>query len=677
MIGAMRTIALDYLTEKLIEKDLPPDNESWYQGLRKNSPGKLFPYLVEDSGKITMVYILEKCGDDLVHLTVQDIIDNADHSTYGCTPDKLPFMRPTGPQSPQVGPVIKRSYDRTKGGGPSEKILVTTMKYFSEIAQEDKPWSLYFQEILNVLYCTKIKIPNGDIINWRESGYVNMLACAVDKIGPQSGTVFLTVRDSKGRLPGENALYVDYLLTEKLAGERYATLQAPAKEKETCCLCNTRDVAIFPNALKGAGINLNNVDRAGAFPGIDTLHAWKKYALCGSCADLLYIYKFHVLKKAGPKKDRQPFGARIAGDSALIIPSFIPGLPAESRLEVIVEAKGYIENIPTDVEFDEDRILDLLKDKETILNLIIIWADVGQEIGNVTGMITNVLPSRLKELSEINGKSLDWKHPLFPKVKLQQGLVNFAPDLSLRALRPLFHRPGGKKAEGANKSRQLFQVKRQIAACVYLQNQIPLERFWEEVLTTARWYWLNAIEQKDGYKGLLYEGLSKKGPFLTAAGWIRHLNWWLYYFKRVGVMEMGKEHFEPNMDELKKYFGPESGINTTDKAFAFMLGVLYGKLLEVQAARKVNVSANALSWLKRLTLRGKDLPELYIKVREKLLAYGTEKNEEVRKLITEIGRVGLKLGDNIKLNDIQTNYYLLLGQSMTVEILPVKEKNKE
>nr|WP_286726045.1 TM1802 family CRISPR-associated protein [Pelotomaculum sp. PtaB.Bin117] len=155
------------------------------------------------------------------------------------------------------------------------------------------------------------------------------------------------------------------------------------------------------------------------------------------------------------------------------------------------------------------------------------------------------------------------------------------------------------------------------------------------------------------------------------------MNWWLYYFKKVGVIEMEKEHFEPNMDELKKYFGPESGINTPDKAFTFMLGVLYGKLLQVQAARGVNVSANALSWLKRLTLRGKDLPELYIKVREKLLAYDTEKNEEVRKLITEIGRVGLKLNmENIKLDDVQTNYYLLLGQSMTADILPAKEKNK-
>lgn len=672
MIEAIRIMALDYLTGELTGEDLPVDNESWYKELRKNIPGKMFPYLVEDSGKIETVYILEKHTNEMARLSIQEIVKAGIGG--GCTQDKLPFMRPSGSQSAQVGPVLKRTYEKNKGGGPSEKILVTTMNYFTEIARADKPWSPYFQDIVNVLECANLELPNGEAVNWLESGYANILACAVDRIGPQSGTVFLTVRDGKGLLPGENAFYVDYLLTEKLAGDRYATLQAPTKENGSCCLCNDCEVTVYPNALKGAGINLNNVDRAGAFPGINTLQAWKKYALCGLCADLLYVYKFHVLKKVGSTKNL-PFSARVAGESALIIPSFFPGLPVEARLEVIEEAKDYIGNISTDVEQDEENLLFILKDKETILNLVILWADVGQEIGNVTGMITNVLPSRLSELSELNEKILGWKHPLFPKVQLQQGLTNFKPDLSLRALRPIFYRTGGKKAEGANKSKQLFQLKRQVAECVYHQRKLPEKRFWEEIMTTARWYCLEALEQKDGHKGLLYEGEGKRGPYLTAAGWVRHLNWWLYYFKQVGVMEMEREYFIPEMNMLKPYFGPESDISSPEKAFAFLLGVLYGKLLQVQGDRGVNVSANALSWLKRLTLQGKDLPGLYIKVREKLLAYETEKkSKEVRVLLSEIGRLGIKLGDKIDLNETQTNYYLLLGQSMTVDIL-AKEKS--
>lgn len=674
MIDAVRTMAMDYLAGELTGEELPVDVESWFQKLRRDSPGLIFPYLVEDSGRIGTVYVLEKCADDLVRLSVQDIVSGA--VGQGCTPDKLPFMRPSGSQSAQVGPVIKRSYDKTKGGGPSEKILVTTMNYFNEVAKADKPWSPYFMDIINILGCSGIQLTGGEVIDWRKSGYANMLACAVDRIGQQKGTVMLTVRDSKGLLPGENPLYLDYLLTEKLAGERYATLQAPAKEKETCYLCGAGGVTVYPNALRGAGINLCNVDRAGAFPGVNTVEAWKRYALCGSCADLLYIYKFHVLKKAGPKKDRLPFSARIAGDNALVIPSFFPGLPVEDRLEVLKEVKDYVENMSDDVEQDEDWLLDLLKDKRAVLNLLVLWADVGQEIANVTGMIADVLPSRLKELSEKNATAMEWKHPLFSKVPLRQGQTDFKPDLSLRALRPLFWRPGGKKAEGANKSKQLFQLKRLVAASVYHQSRLPEDRFWEEIMTTARWYWLEALEQKEGHRGLLYEGMGKHGPYLTAAGWVRHLNWWLYYFKQVGCMEMDKEYFKPEMAELRPYFGPESGINTPEKAFAFLLGVLYGKLLQVQGARKVNVSANALSWLKRLTLQGKDLPELYTKIREKLLAYETEKSEKVRNLISEIGRLGVKLGDAIELSETQTNYYLLLGQSMTADILPGDEQNK-
>jgi len=88
----------------------------------------------------------------------------------------------------------------------------------------------------------------------------------------------------------------------------------------------------------------------------------------------------------------------------------------------------------------------------------------------------------------------------------------------------------------------------------------------------------------------------------------------------------------------------------------------------------VNVGANALTWLKRLTLKGKDLPELYIKIREKLLSYESEKSPDIRMLIQELGQLGIRLGDRIKLDEVGTNYFLLLGQSMTESILPSKSK---
>ena len=124
---------------------------------------------------------------------------------------------------------------------------------------------------------------------------------------------------------------------------------------------------------------------------------------------------------------------------------------------------------------------------------------------------------------------------------------------------------------------------------------------------------------------------------------------------------------------LKPYFGGESAIRGPARAFAFILGVLYGKLLQVQAARGVNVGANALTWLKRLTLSGRDLPELYVKVREKLLAYDTEGNPQVRQIVTELGELGAKLGTDIQLDETETCYFLLLGQSLATKIMPSKQ----
>jgi len=668
LIDAMRTLALDYLVQETAGDRLPANPDGWYQNLRNTAPEMIYPYLVEDAGKIEAVYILEMVSEEIVRMSVWE--------TDRLPNNALPFMRPSGSQSPQVGPVIKRSYSKDKGGGPSQTIISTTMNYFKRIAQENKPWSPYFKDILKILNCPKVEIPGEEIIDWQKR-YPSLLSFAVDRIGEQNNTVFLTVRDSKGLLPGDNKSYVDYLLTEKLAGERYATNKAPAREGETCHLCGAQNTTVFPNALKGAGINFSNVDRAGAFPGIDPIFAWKGYGLCAACADLLYVYKFHVLKKAGPKKNKQPFGARIAGDNALIIPSFLPGLSTQERQEVFFDVGDYINRMSSDVAQDEDSLLDTLMHNNAILNLNFLWADIGQNIENVTGMITNVLPSRLRELSDFNAETDTWEHPLFPRFPLKQGRDNFKPDLSLKALGPLFRRPGGKKAREANESKQLFQAKRLIAACVYHCEKIPVELFWSEVMTTARWHLLEAIEKKDGFYGLLYEGSGKKGAYLTAAGWIRHLAWWVYYFKKLEVLDMEVCFFEPRMESLKPYFGPESGIDTLEKAYAFLLGVLYGKVMQVQGARGVNVGANALTWLKRLTLKGKDLPELYIKTREKLLAYETEKNPEIRNLISEIGRLGVKLGDKIELNETQANYYLLLGQSMLSEILPTeKEKTK-
>jgi CRISPR-associated protein Csh1 len=203
--------------------------------------------------------------------------------------------------------------------------------------------------------------------------------------------------------------------------------------------------------------------------------------------------------------------------------------------------------------------------------------------------------------------------------------------------------------------------------------------FWSEIIEVARSYIDEAIERRNSW-GLVNEGVSiKKGiktTYWTLAGWIRHLARLLYYMDLTGVIPMcpdeKKPIYQPEMSVLQPYFTCESGINSAEKAFAFLLGILFGKMTQVQAARGVNVASNALTWLKRLRLDGRDLPELYVKIREKLITYETEQSAQVRELVQEIGRLGIRLGDNINLDTIPTCYFMLLGQSLTNEILPSK-----
>ncbi len=656
MINAMRTLALDYLFDKLGDKDSPPQNlEEWYHKLRTGHPERLFPFLVEDVSNIEKVYILypDRADFSMVNMEVEDItVEKA---------RKLPFKQY---RARAIGPVIKRS--KTKDGvSPNSTTQHATLKYFKNVGQSLSPWANYFKEISEILDRPNIKALDGNVTTTgKDTTWPNIYSAALDLIPSAKGTVMVTVADRQNKWPGERAEYLCYL-TNELPLLKYSTGKTPVKDNQTCPLCGAPGVTVFPNALAGADINISNVDRVGAFPGIDIAQAWKGYALCNACADLLYVYKSHFLKK--DKNSRNPFITNIAGDNAIIIPSTT--LDYNARGKILRRVNDLVRSSSSSTEEVEIDILDILKDEKAILNLTFLWATAGQEIDKVTGMITNVPPSRLTELSKVNEESDKWKHPLFPEIMFfSDKRINFHPDLSLRALKTLFYRPDA--------SMKLHRLKKAIAASVYHKTEIPSARFWEEVITTAQRYWLDAIQNESTY-GLLNEGKKKTGEsYLTAAGWIRHLCWWIYYFKRLGVMKMGENFYEPHMEQLKPYFGPESGIDSNEKFFAFLLGVVFGRLLFAQSEAGVRLSA--LKWVKRFTISGEDLPELFKKIIAKILEYQQYGNEKVVKLlkttnlhqiIEELSFVGKRLGDRIELSSTLTCYYFLLGQSLSNKIL--------
>jgi CRISPR-associated protein Csh1 len=570
---------------------------------------------------------------------------------------RLPFVPSTGSQSGALGPVIKRTYSNQRGAGPTPKINETTRNEFERIADSGDPWSGYFRYAVSIISCTKLRF-RGELF----ADGASALDLAVREI-PERETCLLGVLDPDGRLPGEVEEYIAYLRSI-LPMEKYSTGKIGPIEDGLCALSGLRGT-VYPNALAGAGLNLSNVDRLGVFPGLDATDAWKKFPLSAEVADLLYIFSYHV---------RDRFVARVAGARALIVP--YTTLDPNERLRFVRWTEEYyVPKIRTGklLVREELKLGRLAEDADAITSITILWADFGQRLDNVRDMVTDVLPSRLRAISEVAKDVNNLRSAPFPENRYEP----LDLDVGFNQLGALLSRPGGKRTEKANKGSRLFDLRKDIAAAAYHGRRVPAERFWDEARKIFEAYLIDALER--GSYGMVHEGRSKKGDiFLTMAGWVRYLCRFMYFLRRLEVYPaMDEWRYRPRNERLREFFEDgdgRTGIDAPEKAYAFLLGALFGKLIQVQAARGVNVGANALPWLKRFTLTGGDLPGLYVKIREKLLTYGTESNADVRAVEEELGHLGTALGTGINLNQTETGYFLLLGQSLSNTFMSSKPR---
>lgn len=661
MLDILQNLALCHLWKNLEgNRPLPDDLRQWFVREKDKDPGRFFPFLVEPSGKIEKFYSLSQSPDD------EDaaLLESADLGSLGENAASfLPFNKPSGPRSPQIGPVIKRSYSKQKGAGPTLQIITSTLNNFEKFSTSENEWAGYFQDCYQVFSHKKLYYA-GEPHECKH----NAFHTAVEII-PESKPVFLTFKSPNG-LPGQISEYKNYLATMLDGEKKYALAKAKPVDLERCPCCGQENVKGFASGLSKAGINIFNIDREGAFPGLTNQNAHLSYAICEHCADLLYVYKFHV---------NHNFITYLAGQESLMIPE----LHSDSNMmkKFIEDYQAYISNISnapkTALMIEQKKIIDRLFKRQTaVCSIDVIWSNdslKGQSMGNLSGQITDILPSRLKQLDAQNNEFKKMDVPIFPRHRIEE----FEFNLNCSFLLPLLKRPGGKKAGAINSSRKLIELKRLMVEAIYKNKAIPKKRFKEEVMTTARWYLLSVIEKEKPELDCLREGFSpkKNKSWWTFAGWIKHLAWalcYLHYMEVMTEMENQRTYF-PEMEVLEPYFSEESGITSNEKAFAFILGILFGRVLSIQGGKGVNVSANALTWLKRLTLSGKDLPGFYVKIREKLLAYDAEKDSRLRAVIKEAGTIGSLLGDSISLGQTSCCYFILLGQSVSTDLFSTKK----
>ena len=258
MLEEMKNLALDYLWSEEGQGEVPDNLDEWFKDIRAEKPEQIFPYLVEASDRIEKFYTLAPDSND-PDLAVLEVADFQKGDNI-----RLPFNQASGPRSPALGPVIKRTYESGEGAKPTLKTQESTLKSFENLAQENKPWSSFFESAWQTFTRPKLFMATkGETLT--ELGQ-NAYSLAVKNISERQ-TVFLAFKDSQGKLPGDHPEYIEYL-QEILAQTKYATKEAPSVENGLCSLSSEEDVTVFPNALRGAGINIANVNRPGAFPGI-------------------------------------------------------------------------------------------------------------------------------------------------------------------------------------------------------------------------------------------------------------------------------------------------------------------------------------------------------------------------------------------------------------------------
>ncbi len=108
--------------------------------------------------------------------------------------------------------------------------------------------------------------------------------------------------------------------------------------------------------------------------------------------------------------------------------------------------------------FEKKKLVRLLTNEAAVCTIDIIWSKEslqGQAMGNLSGQIQDVLPSRLRALAEKNKAFEKHSSPVFPK----HGLDAFKFALNLSFVQELLRRPGGQKAKNVNKSQKLTELK--------------------------------------------------------------------------------------------------------------------------------------------------------------------------------------------------------------------------
>ena len=247
----------------------------------------------------------------------------------------------------------------------------------------------------------------------------------------KSSPLLVVAIDPMGEVwPGDDPRLVDWLLTSDEEADDLRQGRDAIGPGRRLAPSVSSPGPIYPNALPGAGLNFVNGAFRGSFPGMSEANSWQRFAICATCADLLYIYKSHIAPE---------FTEPVVGSKALIIPSANIGGDTKEFGRFIKEVHRMLER--ENRAEGERTVLRRLSSEATVATLSLLWAEnFGQKIDGIRGFVTHILPTRLAELEkEVNAPFNRHQHPYYPS-DLRLG-VRRKIDLNLKLADELLQAP--------------------------------------------------------------------------------------------------------------------------------------------------------------------------------------------------------------------------------------------
>lgn len=675
MLSELQLLALDYVHQELGGGKAPRDLMAWFHALHEQSPMELYRLLPEPDNNVPRVYKFraDDFDPELVILEVEDHIPGNEH--------RYPFIKVSA-NDPYFGVSFKRTNGK-EGPTPKPTKVQNSIKGWQEIRDAGERYSPLFGHFVQLAERPKIRIEGQEEVHTVPArGCKTVIGYAAKFLIQEKESVFVSLSDPEGNYPGTVEEYRHFIVEGEVAA-RYESKDVGVHHDGSCSLCGANHVDIYAQGAKGAGFNLMNQDRAGAFSNSDKDGAWKKFAICLPCCRLLTVAKWRVLPTLQTK---------IAGTSAIVIPSL--GQDLSKRRSFMRQIRDdYDKMIHPNTDKDEGGatqiekgfVEGLTENQKALTSMSILWGSFGQDIGDVKAVVRDIVPGRLSDLSDLNAEVEAWDHPVFPDPKFNDFRLRLT--LGMGCLRKFFSRVADQTQEKnhPDNSTQMFNFKRAILEAVYQGLPLRDVRGLEEEIHVVikQHYSVNYQDESHFYSDMWTQGKkpsSKRVPFTTIAGWAKHVARLLHYLRKVGVLTMN-EPYVPFVPELAQYVGPETGIDSAEKAFAFWLGVLQGHVMRLQ--KDAGRQQSAVNWLKHLELRSRDLPELYTKQYGKLVRLDQENKvgkvlswPYLQSITEEISRLGLVLGGQIKLTVAQTNYFLVLGMGVSRNVWWMSPKTK-